>query len=535
MRFPKILEKFRIKADEAFDDIVDYLVNKYRQSKKMFTPSTSFGQILSVLNNHMQIMLYYVQSSISELNINQAYKNQSIYGHADNNGHQRKTATSSKGEITIKPLANSQPKDIYIPNYTKIICENNNLSYLLNLNSDFIITNVSSTKELRLQVLQGEIETARFTGTGEDLQSFEIETNKNTVVSEDGLEVFVNGKKAKFYDSIYKIPFMELGVVKRNSITSQIALVFGNSINAAIPPLGSEIIVDYITCAGLEGNVIETESISMLFKDTSIDSSGNEVDLNDYFEITLEQPINLGSNPEPVGLTKIIAPMFNGSGLIFDENSVKYYFLKMNIFKSVITWKDDINQVNTLPIIDIENLLKNQESYFSVSLSKFSLSDLEINRIINAIESSGNKSSNLQINVIKPSIKRFVMIINAEIFNTINGKSTSKQNLKNKIKAEVSEYLLRNKRHNKIPTSDLVRILDNMEEIDTVTVNFISENGGIDSYGNIKVENNELAVIRGGWEDTNGVFYNDGFNTLKDENQSVNVFLTTINIDRSQI
>jgi len=536
MWFPEFLNKSRIKANEIIDDMVEFLVKKYRQSKKMFTPSTSYGQILMVLSNHVQLIYFYIQNSISELNFYQAYKNQSIYGMSDLTGHIRKLATSAKGEIVLTPKPNSSSGIIYIPNYTKITCLNNNLPYIISLNSDYIIVDKSSTKKYHIPIIQGEIETARFTGTGEDLQSFEVDTSKNTVVSEDGIEIFVNGEKAKVYDSIYPIPFKELGAVVRNSITSQLTVLFGYDINARIPPLGSEITIDYLTCAGIEGNINEIELIEFEFKDTGINDRGETIDLNDIFNISIEEPILLGSSPEPVGITRIIAPMFNKSGLIYDSESVRYHFLKMNMFKSVITWYESTNNVvNVLPMVDLKNVMRGDETYFSIDINKFSLTNIETTRILNSIESSGNKSTNLQINVINPTIKRFVIYLNIEVFRSINGVSIPKESLKNKIKSEISSYLISNKRHNKIPTSDIIRILDTMDEIDTATITFIDENGGIDENGNINVENNEIAVIRGGWEDENGVFYFDSFDITKDSNQSINIFMTTINLDRSQI
>jgi hypothetical protein len=79
-------------------------------------------------------------------------------------------------------------------------------------------------------------------------------------------------------------------------------------------------------------------------------------------------------------------------------------------------------------------------------------------------------------------------------------------------------------------------LIENIEGVDTVNVNFMSEDNeiskktnpsapviGLDDLGNIVIAREEFPLIRGGWTDRNGVFYADGIYT--DKPCSVNIIV----------
>ena len=108
---------------------------------------------------------------------------------------------------------------------------------------------------------------------------------------------------------------------------------------------------------------------------------------------------------------------------------------------------------------------------------------------------------------------------------------------------------MKNTRRDRIPSSDIVRIIENIDGVDSVTVWFDAANSntgiygegnyGLDSYGDILLERyvddafgNKVPVkdlyplIRGGWESYRGVYYDDS--ASKDKLSNVNINLRGI-------
>ena len=72
--------KTRIKATELFEDAFLYLQKTYNQARSVFTPASPFGQVLTVVSNLGELILFYIEASITELNIARARNIESIYG-----------------------------------------------------------------------------------------------------------------------------------------------------------------------------------------------------------------------------------------------------------------------------------------------------------------------------------------------------------------------------------------------------------------------------------------------------------------------
>ena len=98
-----------------------------------------------------------------------------------------------------------------------------------------------------------------------------------------------------------------------------------------------------------------------------------------------------------------------------------------------------------------------------------------------------------------------------------------------KVREILSDYLIANKRVNKIPHSDIIKNIDQVSEIDTVKLVFISpDNTGFDSLGNILVEENDYAILRGGWSDKDGVYYEDSYNPKNGKMGYINLEITLV-------
>ena len=116
--------------------------------------------------------------------------------------------------------------------------------------------------------------------------------------------------------------------------------------------------------------------------------------------------------------------------------------------------------------------------------------------------------------------------------------------------SQITNYLINVRRRDKIPKSDLVAMVENIEGVDSVNISFISQtnenaiidgyyiqrvnsfdnvrgimtvtdnqiqvpagtdpNLGLDDFGDIKIGLNEFPIFRGGWYDRFGNYYESG-------------------------
>ena len=137
----KILKSLRATIEDILIDTIEYLTEKFNQNKSVFTAASPFGQILIVIENLTQLVFYYIEDAITELNINEATRVTSIYSLASLAGHNPSRAVSSTGEVSlnINDEAEEIPVDlVIIPNLTRLECVTNGLPYILDLPSDEI-------------------------------------------------------------------------------------------------------------------------------------------------------------------------------------------------------------------------------------------------------------------------------------------------------------------------------------------------------------------------------------------------------------
>ena len=167
-----------------------------------------------------------------------------------------------------------------------------------------------------------------------------------------------------------------------------------------------------------------------------------------------------------------------------------------------------------------------------------------------------------EVKVVQPKIQYFRMDIKVRYFEGHN-----KSNIYSEIRAKISNYLINITRRDRLPKSDIIAIIEGVEGVDSVNVRFVSEkeetarkngyyvtetitvtpstpvledigNGkqkyvffkrtvsenkvnfetgaalpesviNLDSFGDIILEKEEIALFRGGWTDRDGVLVQD--------------------------
>ena len=548
------LSKTRLKASELMEQAVAFLQRKYNQAAHVFTAASPFGQLLTVIANMAELIFTYIAHTAEELNIKTAQNIETIYGLAQMTGHNAYRGGSAYGMMALKLNTSSDLIDgnyVTIRNFTKFTIAETGCTYFMNLPSDYIRLTVGDISFVNVNFIQGIPETQTFTSDGTPLQSFNPIVKNMT--DNDNVAVTVNGKEWKRVDSLYDMPAdddlesSECFIVK-SSVNVGLSIFFGNGEFGKIPPAGSLIEVTYIKTDGIKGNAQST-SLSYMFEDTGVDENGNEINLNDVLIVETVSPPMLGCDFEDPEFTKLIAPKASKSFVLATPENYVSYLSKYNQYSFIYAYntKDDAdvyddNVVYLKIIPNIKKKLSNSQDYFELPAKEFILSDYEKQSIINALDNSGRMLVNAEVEIVDPKVKRFVINIIVRYFEDID-----RTLIRSRIRSKLNNYFLNINRNDIVPLSDIISLVEGIDGVDTCDVFFVNEenerainNGyyyedemtwsgleyiaeqkkvivgygddprlGFDDFGNLKVNEYEIFIPKGGWKDRDGNYYTE--------------------------
>ena len=257
-----------------------------------------------------------------------------------------------------------------------------------------------------------------------------------------------------------------------------------------------------------------------------------------------------GSDSEDPNFTRLIAPYQSNSFVLANPNNYIYYLSKYDFWSFIDAYNtkndeylDDDNIIYLFLIPDVRKKLTSDIDYFSIPEVEFSMTDAEKEMTYEILNKSGRQVVTAETRIVDPIIKKYALNVVIRWFENYD-----KDAIRIEIRKNLDEYFLNVNRRDRIPRSDIVSIIENVDGIDSVNVFFISEenenaikNGyyeipvygtdpitdqrvlienkkivlkkgedpqlGLDSFGDVVIENNDLAIIRGGWEDRNGTYY----------------------------
>lgn len=526
-----LLQKNKAKISDLINETFDLIQARYSMSNQLFTVASVWGQIIFVLDNLSQFILFFIEDSITELNINQATRESSIYGLATLAGHNPTRAISAKGEAVItwngKGFEDVGGSAILIPNNSQLRCVNNGIVYLVKLPQDYLRINLDPSSKIIASIVEGTIKTNQYTGDGTKLQSFNISSRGTSSIENFEITIKVNGEEWKRYDSLYDIPRNAKGYLVKSSLISGIDIFFG-TIDFGYPPsLGSIIEVNYLESSGSSGNILVDDSAQVIlrFDSDGTDLFGKNLTLQDYLQVSCSIAPQMGANQESVDLTRLIAPKTSRSFVLANPTNYITFFEKFGQFSIIEAFTtfddqyiDDDNIVYLILVPDISLTLKSNETYFDVPLSRFKLTAPQIDRIYQLLDESGQKIVTTVVKVLDPILVRYVVNIAISIF-----EGNDPETIKSQITNILSDYFLNIRRRDKIPRSDLIAAIEGISGVDSVSLYFVGEENeaakaqnanspeiGFDEFGDIVIGKDQVVVISGGWGDRNGIYYDYG-------------------------
>lgn len=539
-----LLQKNKAKISDLISQTFDLIQARYGMSDQLFTVASVWGQIIFVLDNLSQFILFFIEDSITELNINTATRESSIYGLSALAGHNPTRAIAAKGEVVItwngRGFENVGGSAVLVPNNAQLKCINNGKTYLLKLAQEYTRLNLDPASKLIASLVEGTINTNQYTGTGLKLQSYNVSSRGTSSIENFEVDVKVNGESWTKYESLYDIPRNGKGFLVKTSIISGVDIFFG-TIDFGLPPgAGSVIEVNYLECTGTSGNVLVEDSTQAIFRFDAdgTDLFGASVTLQDVLQVSCSIAPQLGANQESVDLTRLIAPKTSRSFVLANPTNYITFFEKFGQFSIIEAFTtfddqylDDDNIIYLILVPDIQLTLKSNETYFDVPLSRFKLTKPQIDRIYQLLDESGQKIVTTVVKVLDPILTRYVVNTAITIFEGYDPDT-----IKSQIVSILSDYFLNIRRRDKIPRSDLIAAIEGITGIDSVSLYFVGEENeaakaqnanapeiGFDEFGDIIMSKDEIVVISGGWEDRNGIYYDYGasMNTLSSVNIDV--------------
>ena len=344
-----------------------------------------------------------------------------------------------------------------------------------------------------------------------------------------------NGKK---YDSILDIPRDGKGFIARTGITTGLDIYFGNGAFGKIPRQGSEVVVEYLVNEGPRGNIRtnDTSKIRFKFEDTGFTILGDEIELNEFIDIDSTQAPFFGVNPEDSELTRLIAPKTSKSYALVNADHYEIVLRKLKMFSLIDVYLDELDDrmLNLFLIPDIRKSFSVSQDYFGADLNIFALGDYQKSQLLRYIEKSGTKLISTDVKIVDPLVTKYVINLTIIAFDDV-----SPEIIKKDIQVGIANYFIQNTRRKRLPKSDLIKIIEEVNGVDSVAVTIIGEKNetakaldqnaktvGLDEFNDIIIEKGELPLIRGGFKDRYGNSYVEGLSN--DSLGAVNIKISDI-------
>lgn len=595
---------------KLYQQITFNLKKFYSRADSSFTLASPFGQILNVVTQLFQLNMLHVQNVQQSFDMNNPLNGneKTIRALARIGQYNPARGKTAEGSIKLKLKAGININEdikggkITFVDRQKLKNKKNNLEYVLDLNDSELTFTVSNQAPIILHILQGAWKQISFTGTGEKNQSYVVPAQAGKDIDNYKFKLYVNSelwtpKKHKF-DMLPK----EKAYVPLTSFSGGVDIMFGNEDEGMMPPIGSIITFEFLLTDGQEGNLVDPQLNEFTFLDQPKTYYGDDVDVVEFFDVDVNTNITFGTDGDNAQYLKSIMPYVSANFVLAGPDQYKFFLQRLQLFSIIDVFSSKRNNPNLVNDIynlakantDLLNKINNNDNtstlkqlvkqnlseivllrksllteggdnlinvflipdirvfygkdkdtnYFNLDTDKFILDDDEKSRILSYLSNEGLQIITNEVKIIDPVIKRYVINITTRIYD-----DAVESNVINEITDKVSNYFIADMRRDRIPPSDLVRILDEITSIDSVTVDFLSETNenyhadfiikaeafknknarypddteifmgdgmrynrqrtlGLDPIlGDILIEKNELPIIRGGFKDRYNNYY----------------------------
>jgi hypothetical protein len=529
-------------------EIETFLKNEYNKAGILFSVASPYGQILSVIENLHQLSILYLKNTINnfDLSLPNSQNSRIIRNAAIAAGHIPTRAISATGTLrfTLKPSVDLEKEitggRVSFINKFAIRNKTNSLDYSFNIGVEQMTQRITPNYQFFVPIIQGKWKNVQFTGLGEPLQTFQISESGQKDIDNFNVEVLVNGEIWTIKKHLWDMIPDEKAVVVRTGFNGGIDIVFGNGGFGMMPPLTSSISVNYLVTDGSIGNIFRRTQNDWSFVDDMLDGNGISIDAEKLFDVSIYTDINFGADKESLLFTKNILPIVSNNSVLALPQQYAYEIKKLGVFSHVNAYeKSGTIFISATPNV---NLFKNQsQNYFTIDKGAFILDNYEKSKIDKYLRVGGTIQLTKKYKVVSPKLSHYAINVFVIPYSDATDESVNSQ-----ILDKISQYFLNLSRVDRIPKLDIIRELSNITDIHSVDIQFVCSKNedyhkenitnlqnqlnmystgttvqsptdyqpttmiGLDStLGDIIFDADEIPVIRGGWQDRNGVYYSD--------------------------
>ena len=469
-------------------------------------------------------------------------------------GHNPVRAQSANGTLRLQLQQGITISDeipgtrITFLNKSRIRNRSNNLDYFLDLGTDFLSFGIQPGVEFFLPVYQGVIRNQVFTGNGALNQSYAVVVPSTQDIDNNRVLVRVNSTIWTQRDHLFDMLPAENAYVVRTGFNGGIEIWFGNNSFGAVPQVGDQIEVEYIVTDGADGNILNTTDNDWIFVDEVFDAFGGLVDVENNFFVFISDEVGFGSDGESIEFTKSIMPFISRNFVLARPEQFNFVLRRLNIFSQVDAYTtekgtqfdnnnpldDSIVYLFLVPNFRLFLQANTTVNYFNLDINAFTLDQNEQTKIIQYLNSQGTVGVGIGVRIVQPQISRYVLTISLFIFEDVTQPA-----VRDAVLDALSTYFIDLQRRDRIPKSDLIRVVEQVDGVDSVSVTILSQRNEeyhkqnidfvesvlqadptadpatvqLDGYdpdrvlgldpdlNDILISKDELALIRGGWLD----------------------------------
>ena len=523
------------KYDELNNQLVTWLKTSQNKSDIVFSEASPYGQMVNTNSQIYQNSILYVKNAVNQFTIDNATDERVILNLARISGYNPTRAISATGTIKLKlkaginiseEIAGSKMK---IYDRTQLRNKSNSLYYNIILGSEYSIYEILPNTTILLNLIQGRYESQNYTGTGLKMQSYSVVVNSTQNIENFNFAIFYNGILVTKRDHLYDMLPNEIACWTRTGFSGGLDIYFGNGDYGFVPDIGSIIEVRYLLSDGMNGNILNNKANDFTWIGEVVDNDGNILNMENLFDLTIENDITFGSNKENKTLTKNIIPYVSRNFVLATPSQFIFQLKKMNKFSLInaynllddkntnsnsyiddfikLTFGSNVSNIETVRenmkyyfpnvfdnimylflIPNIQNYFVGDYNYFNIPLDAFYLDTYEKQKTLDYLRAMGTMSITTSVKIIDPTLSFYVMNVYIRRYSNY-----MEDNLRNLIISAVSNYFVTNQRFDRVVRADIIRLIKNITGIDSVNVEFISKKN--EDYHRNRTQQNQNTTI----------------------------------------
>lgn len=479
---------------ENFDNSINnYLSKIFANLGIQYSDNQIFKIIFNGIRGVFQNIMIYIEDAFTEQNIETATRKKSIYSLAKLSGYEPYYGTAATGILKASLISNTnlskEIKKIYIDNHINIQNNENNINYVLFLQTNRYVFDINNPLvNYDFNIVQGYFKTSTYTSKGEELES--IHLNINGMYDKNYIKVYVNNIEWQPVSNLYDMTQNGNEYVISAGFDNELDITFGNSVYGRIPDQGSNIVIEYIIHDGEEGNITNIDNVSFTFLNNGYDYNGNQINLNNYIKLEATNYISGGTNSDTIDDIRKMIGYTSRSNVLASIENYTLFLKHFSFIGNFNIWAE--NNSNTLMISAISNKInkiKDISEYKNITNKDLVLTDEQKNNIITVLKNSKNTFAGIQIKFIDPIIYKYAIICYVKSEDSYYN-NTIESNIQNTIIEYFSEL---NYNVSFVAKSDIIKyVLENVTHIKSLSLDIISEaneqafyNGYYYKYSNI--------------------------------------------------